>query len=348
MKDIRPAPYSNTDFQEDESIHIFRNAINRKFIKTDIKSRDKYPNFDGYIEVVDENNVPYGKFEVQVKTMDDSLDTYYCDPRTVKYSEITTLPILLILVKIKFKKVYWKHLIKENATLTKKENSYKFKISEDDEIINSSNYIFKWATILFDYQKRILNYKKVEGMINLNEFTIPPMNIDQKQIEFYQTFIDSLNSGIDTTFPFIKKYQFTNIWKLGVAIQKDRLGISFGLFAIPSGKTDLLIKEVNPEKGINLFSDSHGFFQFYSSVRDDYDPSELAKKFLIDYVKDIIENRPFFFDNIELAKEYVFSFIDRYNYMFGLTKSVSYNLIDIKNGFSYYFPLWIFSGSRYN
>ena len=121
---IHPKPYSNTDYSENESVFLFQSAIDRKHIITDIKTRDKYPNYDGYIEIVNNDSVPLGKLEVQVRTIDKDSTTYYCPLENMAYSETTTLPMLLILVDIENKKVFWKHLKRENAVLTKQGKSY--------------------------------------------------------------------------------------------------------------------------------------------------------------------------------------------------------------------------------
>ncbi|TGN13315.1 DUF4365 domain-containing protein [Leptospira bandrabouensis] len=337
----KPSPYAQTDFQEDESIHIFKSSIDRKRIKTDIKSRDKYPNFDGYIEVVDDDQCSIGKFELQVKTIKNSTGTFYCKPELINYSEITTLPILLILVKIDQKKTYWKHLIRENAILTEEEKSYKFIITDEDLIQENKNYIFDWITILNDYQQRILNYKSIESMIVFNEFTTPPINTNKEQIEFYQLFVDQLNNGIERTFPFLKKYKFTDVWKLGVAIQKYNNGTSFGIFAIPNGKTDLLIKEINTKKRINPFDNNHRFLQFFSSIEKESNYLSLSNRFLKNYLLDVIKNRAFFFKNLDLATECVFSFVQQYHFILGIKKSNKYDLRKIKHRLSFYFPIWI-------
>jgi hypothetical protein len=64
---LRPAGYSSTDAAEVEAINVLRAALDPTRIKADLKERDKHPNTDGYLELVDDHGIPVGKLEVQVR-----------------------------------------------------------------------------------------------------------------------------------------------------------------------------------------------------------------------------------------------------------------------------------------
>jgi len=65
----KPAAYTTTDTEETMAVDIFKNLTDHKKVKLDVKERDKYPNIDGYIELVDDLRVPISKLEVQIKKL---------------------------------------------------------------------------------------------------------------------------------------------------------------------------------------------------------------------------------------------------------------------------------------
>src|SRR5436309_520580 len=89
---LRPAPYSGTDAAETEAVTTFRSLLDSRRVRSDVRERDKLPNTDGYIELVDEGGHPRGKIEVQIKKLPAGAISYKCPTSLVAYSTITTLP----------------------------------------------------------------------------------------------------------------------------------------------------------------------------------------------------------------------------------------------------------------
>ena len=121
---IQPTPHPFTDTSETEAVDILKSLLDHSKVKSDIKERDKHPNIDGYLELVDEFSIPIGKLEVQIKKISDELlnpPRVECKISFLGYCKESQLPVILIGVNIKNKKAYWIHL--DN----KKVNSYKFK-----------------------------------------------------------------------------------------------------------------------------------------------------------------------------------------------------------------------------
>ena len=71
MSTSQPAPYSSSDTAEVESTATFLGLIDLSRIKADIKERDKFPNIDGYLEIVSEQNYSIGKLEIQIKKLNE-------------------------------------------------------------------------------------------------------------------------------------------------------------------------------------------------------------------------------------------------------------------------------------
>lgn len=74
----KPAGYPSTDAAEIEALNVLRMALDPVRVKADLKERDKHPNIDGYVELVDEDIKPVGKLEVQVRKIPEGVTKYQC------------------------------------------------------------------------------------------------------------------------------------------------------------------------------------------------------------------------------------------------------------------------------
>ena len=336
---MNASPYSHTDTSENEAILTFYNAINRKLIKTDIKSRDKFPNYDGYIEIVDDKGYPKGKLEVQVKAIKKGDNKFYCKLENMYYAEnCTTLPILLILSDIESNIVYWKHLHKNNCKISKEKKSYIFSLSDTDIVNKTNNYITLWQSIVNDYQNRIILYNNATVNIQLED-KILIKNLSTKSISYFQRFIDKINHGIQFQYPFIKKIIYPGIWKLGVAIRTFEDDIAYSLYRIEQGHTDFLIKAFKENTDDHNLGKS--IISSYFAAKKDKNPNKYANDFIHDKLKKIFEDKLFEINQIELAEEYCYSIVNKYYYMFGLKKNDLYYVKDILKRLIQYFPIWI-------
>jgi len=338
VKQNKPAPYSNTDFQENESVFLFESKIDRKYIKTQIRTRDKIPNADGYIEIVDEDNVPIYKFEVQIRTIKNNQKIYYCPIETVCYTNVTTLPILLILVDIIQKVVYWKHLIKTNARQSKKKKSYIFDLSEYDIIGNKNDYITKWKIIAENYIEKIQTISENAILLDTSEEIYPPKNLSQEAIIYFQKYIDRINYLLDHHYSIVKQVYFSKYWKLGVSVYEFGTDVSFEIRGIPYGKSDLLVSEI--EKKEEWMSSKKFLHRIYFLKMED-DSEKRASEFVLQYAKKVFDRKLLLPVGQKLTEEYVYFVISKCYYMFGLEKKDSYNVNDISNGLNKYLLLWV-------
>ncbi len=96
-----PAKYPKTNTAESDAIVIFENIINRQNVKTHINKMDKIPNYDGYLEITEDDQTPIGIIFVQLKKLsDDELKDpkYQCQSKFLSYCETSNFPVLLIVV----------------------------------------------------------------------------------------------------------------------------------------------------------------------------------------------------------------------------------------------------------
>lgn len=82
-----------TDEQETLAIDTFRFQVDHKKVKLDTKERDKYPNIDGYIKLLDKYRIPVAQLEVQIRKLPDGVEKI---PKTSK-----------IYTKTKHEEAFW-------------------------------------------------------------------------------------------------------------------------------------------------------------------------------------------------------------------------------------------------
>jgi hypothetical protein len=333
----KPNPYSKTDKAEAEAILLFENLINNDFVKTDIKQRDKHPNIDGTIELVDTEKRPIGKFDVQIRKIPQDDIKYCCPTSLVAYSKVSTLPILLICCDVKNKRGYWKHIHLLMPEYREEQKTFTIKFREMDKIDKSEIYIKRWKDILFDYKQRISDYPRLKNVVDNN---LSLSKINKTDIRYFQTYIDKINTLLDNDFACIKELFFPDIWKLGVGIHEcSEEKIIYQLYKIELGDTYPLIciAEIGSLKQMRSRKNKAFYFHF-SSRYSTSNPIDDAKNFISGYLETAFKQRLFAVHGTYLSTEVLFSFLNQYHKIFGLEKTMKYKMDDIEKGYYEFFP----------
>lgn len=343
MSPPEPAAYPNSHYPENESVLLFINSINRKRIKTDIKTLDKYPNIDGSIEIINDKQQPIAKLDVQIRTIGDS-PSYQCEMDLVGYSNTTTLPLLLIAVDHTNKKVYWKHIWNGMPEMIGKEDQKSFVIKFDPasgEIIDESElYLRRWLEIAADYQSRISNLPAMKEGI-AQELGLEGLN--QADIRLFQEYIDTINKLLDSDFVSLKRAYFSDVWKLGVAVFRcDDQWLEFQLFAIPAASNAPLVVNLTKSPTQELWqsgastlitrasailpgTDFVRGLQSHHCRRSFFKPEKQGRDFVIKYLEKALRDRIFPLHGPLLLRESLFAFLDQYRGVLQLSAQDDYS-----------------------
>jgi len=358
QKEIKPKPYPNTDEKETRAVNIFNNLIDIDRVKSDVNIRDKYPNHDGFIELIDIKGFPCGKIFVQVKGLNDKklnppkiqIETTY-----FSYANIDNCPFILIGVDCINEKVYWYH-IKRNIIDEVKNQKSKVITFPISNIIDGKNsdYIDEWDRIIKNDKKKIDFYDELKEenkrLIDLTrKAESSEIGIVKQEYKSIHIFLNVLNNLLETHFSVIKSKIYNNPWKIGlIYFRYEENSYGYSLFPIPWNKNDALIKLGNNELweeiknlglGLKIFDDSNILHK---------NPTKFAKKILYDHLK-LILNKQLLNNqcNDILAQEYVISFIDLFHKQLGLEIKEEYSLEEVFFGFFIYIPIWIDEVSKF-
>jgi hypothetical protein len=151
----KPARYPPNDVPESQSINTLLDLLDEEWIKDHFEKRDKKPNIDGFIELIDLADYPTGKLDVQIKTLPKGASKFQCPIELLAYSDVTTSPLLLICVDRQNERAYWTHVHSDMKEAVGKEEQDSFVVRFDGEIDNAKQYILDWIRICKDFQERL-------------------------------------------------------------------------------------------------------------------------------------------------------------------------------------------------
>ena len=200
MDKKRRAGYSKKAKQEKLSIITLDGLLNGEEFYSYLSHNDKTPNYDGYIELLDELGQPFGKVEVQVKTLNKKYKTPSLSINHKYFNYVKDagqLPFIFILVDTNNEKAFWKYIsknlsetvLREEEILKTGKKSTSLKFHLEDEIGENSPYK-KWRDIIVKYRDSI------SGMFEPTAIEIPTDSnlpyIDQVH-SFFQTLYREVN-----------------------------------------------------------------------------------------------------------------------------------------------------------
>jgi hypothetical protein len=326
----KPAPYSNTDAAEEAAVNVLRSLFDPRRVKADIRTRDKYPNTDGTIELVDLENRPIGKLDVQVRKVGDGQISYSCPSSLVGYSGVSTLPFILACVDVSLRRVYWRHITPTMPEYKSGQDSFTIRFDEASDCITSDGiYIQKWTEIVSEFQKRITDYPRLQKDA---ADRVTKNKLDPKDIRLFQHYIDTINNLLDDDFLAIKKVLFPDVWKLGVGIfDANEKWVSFQIYKIPYEESTPLVCKLD---GIPFHPSSRSPYTVSTqgTGRENLDPETSAKSFVLGKVKRAVEERLLSVHGRLTSIDILFSFIDRFSDLLALSpRQDSYDVAELSN-----------------
>ena len=336
--------YSSTDVAEIEALNAFRSALDPARVKADLKERDKHPNIDGYLELVDDQGIPAGKLEVQVRSIRAGARKYQCPTSLFRYTNLTALPVLLICVDTKARAVYWKHLKYEDIRGKESQDSVSISFQDPEDTVSRTGTCYnKWLLVARDYCERIRRFDALEEIARR---ATPLIGQKSDEVRKIQIFIDELNTLLDHSYSCLKRTFFPGVWKIGFGLQgwtEER--IQYLLFSIEEGRNDPLIKQIEP--GLDIFKDPDiGFYSHYGDNQLRRDPKSAARRFVLDRMKKLIRSDGLSIRSDFLAREFLFDFIDSHLECLGLEKKDKYEGLEIYRAFHEYLPRWADAARR--
>lgn len=298
---------TDNDMKESKSITIVRDILEKNNnIKVRATEADKIPDLDGRVMIIDKYKHEAITVEIQCKTLpkeysDTEPYKYDCDTKVfnvVLYNK-TFNPVVLFLVDINRKKLYYKNITIEYAeSLNIGEQESKRISFTEDNIFEESKFLSEIYSS-FDVKQKTL----YAGKQYFKDALIKGPN---RHYSMMQEAIDLLNHKLDNEYKHIKEFCYPNVWKFGIAYNtvNDGNGFVLGLYYILKGQNDTLVK--------NFEINGKYILQSFSTVRGD-EINAVLNSWLDDLINRYYNLCPL---NIELCddkilSEILFLFLDR-------------------------------------
>lgn len=346
----RPARHTKSSFYDQQAIGIVSALIaGTQRAMPDLKANDKWPNIDGYIEVIDEKGFPNGTLKVQVKKLSiknaKKKQHSFKNDKFLSYcrESMDWIPILFIGVDLQESKAFWLHI--DHDFLSKNGNKKTIKLKENQVIESgNSNFIKDWENIIALYCSKADEFEKYKKAFSiLSDIITPALGKADNQFIKIHYFLDEINSYLDYKYSIVKQIFYPKTWKLGLAYyQYEKSKLVYTLYPIPQNRNDVQIKEVDKNLHDKIQEEGLGFTGHFFENPVETQPKEYAKEIINSKVKKIIEAKLLNHSGSEfLAKEFIFAFIDKFYIQMGLEQRNEYLISEIEEAFHRYLPFWL-------
>jgi hypothetical protein len=310
----RPAPYSNTDATESDTVTTLRLLLDTRRVRADLRERDKFPNTDGYIALVDNGGRPQGKIEIQIKTLGAGAVSCRCPSSLVAYSkEGTTLPVILVGVDSSMSRAYWTQVSEVMPGYHGTQQTFTAHFTEVLDVIDRSESCpcyHRWLELVKEYQERIDRYRLLAPDSRQRGTAA---SLTRSHWDALQRYVDTLNRLLDDDFVVVKKLLFPGVWKFGVGCRLiDQEYVLYQLTSIRRGEAAALIFElpdsVTPSTlGLSVqTSVTQARETFFNA------PEKCAREYVLGFVQDLWRAKAFPVCGVEMAADVVLGFVQRY------------------------------------
>lgn len=344
-EEVKSAAYPESDKDEHDAIDIL-DVILDSSVKSHTDSRDKTPNHDGWLELVDEDDVPTGKITVQVKKLPDKNRTNpkkRVKTKTLAYCKACIEPFIVIAVDTTNNVAYWEHITPE---WFEEENLNRQKtktIHLDDEsriAAGETNYVSEWQSIIDDTRQRIEDY---DEYVKLLEQSNPAIGEHRSKFAHIHQFLDRYHHLIDNDFRIIRKELYPGVWKFGYGdINYGRNNLRYTLYPIKWDENDAQIRDIDGEwdvihsLGGNIISEVN----VANPISDA--PQEYAYKAVGDKISNLFSDMKLDYSGcIFAATEYIYDFIQSFAPLLGLENKDRYSISEIRNGYYRHLQFWV-------
>jgi hypothetical protein len=345
---VKPAAYSHTDTAEILAINVFKGLLDVGRVKTHIRERDKIPNTDGHLDLLDDDLTPMGQIEVQVRKIKDDATSATCPGELIAYSSVNGLPMIYVGVDVKNKKAYWRHISNPMAEMPEGQKTCTIRFDPAlDSIEAGSPYFQRWVGLAQDFQSRITDYPELKRKFT-DTIQLTPLILEDRI--WFQTFIDRVNQHLDANYPFVKSLFFADMWKMGVAVTSTgQDSVSFSLYKILRGENAPLIISLPGSLG-HLFADGPAVKPIetggtpvsttYFRRGENANAEQMADKQITGYVSTVFQQKLLNLSGDLICTEFVFNFVDEFHHVLGLDSRDEYTLSALRRGIFVFFPQW--------
>src|SRR6266487_663250 len=319
-----------------------------------IQSYDTWPNYDGPVDLIDEQGYPIGTLFVQVKKLPARHHLAYTFTDKGKFlaycKELASwIPILFIGIDLKKNCAYWLHMSEELLRQLGHSQTIHFKA---DQLFSADEResIRSWHTVAARYADIARERSALEEQLKNLQQKIASNLVGVNKPEFLKlhVFLDEYNRLLDHDLNIVKKVYYPTAWKLGIAYAEYTPAVlSYFLYPIQPTANDGAIKKLNPEIFKPLKPAPLGSTWHAQDNPIEKHPQGYAKALIRKRVNNILKQKLLDHSvSMTLAREYLFAYVDKYTEQLGLSKKDQYTVAELETAFTNYYPRWLVEAQK--
>lgn len=313
-----------------------RSLLDTRRVRADLRERDKFPNTDGYIALVDNGGRPQGKIEVQIKTLGAGSVSCRCPSSLVAYSkEGTTLPMILVGVDPSMSRAYWTQVSEVMPGYQNTQQTFTAHFTEALDAIDrteSCPCYHRWLELVKEYQERIDRYRLLAPDSSQRGTAA---SLTKSHWDALQRYVDTLNRLLDDDFIVVKKLLFPGVWKFGVGCRLiGQEHVLYQLSSIRRGEPAPLIFEL-PDS-VTPSTLGRSVQTSVAQARETFfsAPEKCAREYVLGFVRDLWRAKAFPMHGVEMAADVVLGFVQRYHRWLEIPpESDEYRMEDLRRAF---------------
>lgn len=329
-------------------------------VRPDIKDNDKWPNFDGTIEVIqtakagEEEGQPIGTFRVQVKGTTETLSDRpsYTLRANKLFNAIRRtggeIPTLLIVVDLEKELAYWKHLSIPYIQSLEGSRTVHF---SDHECIKegATEHITQWRAIVEEHQEQIEEGKKaLVSFSHLRDIAEPHPDLSDEDISAVKAFLEELNTEINTSFRPLKARLIGDASELGFAYSVfEQNELVYALYEIPYEEVDPKIWKLTTSGWEEVIEYTSNITRSSGNPVLD-SPRSFAYDVLENRVSRLTDQRGLHHDHsAEFASEFLHSMSHHLGFALDVDPTEEIRVGELRTAVRNYMPIWLAQAVQY-
>lgn len=350
ISSTRPAKHSRDARNDKFAVSLVSAWItSSNYAVPNIESYDTWPNYDGPVDLIDEQGHTIGTLLVQVKKLPAQHHLAYTFKDKGKFlayckEHASWTPIIFIGVDLKKNYAYWLYMSEELLRQLGGGQTIHFKVdqsfsAEEQESLRS------WYTVAKRYADIARERHEYEEQLKNLQQKVESSLIGAHKPEFLKLhmFLDEYNRLLDHDLSIVKKVYFPNAWKMGIAYAEYMpTALSYFLYPIQPTINDVAIKKLNPDTFKPFEAAPPGSRWHAQDNPIEKNPQTYAEALVRKLVDTILRRK--LLDHgvsVTLAREYLFAYVDKYTEQLGLSKKDRYTVTELEAAFTSYYPRWL-------
>jgi len=309
----------------------------------DLKILDRFPSFDGNVQLVSPDGAQKDLINVQVRAISsvEPANPTYSFADNGRFLDacvqcVALIPSIFVAVDLLNEKAYWLHINEEFLQALGSNNTVHFR---QDQIIDGKDesFVLAWERILNHHRNQRSAGTEKERLLQLfRNCASSELNISPRQLVNIQLFLDAYNKLLNGPFRIVKETFYGERSEVGFSYHHyDDNSVYFALYPKEANLAEPNITQIDTDTFRDLLSWGSDYAVLSNRENPiESDPGGYARRILGVRASGLFRHRRLrHTGSTFLAEEGIITILDKLHDRFGLIRSDSYKTDDIRSAF---------------